>query len=155
MSYEVKKNQRLSFKEKNANDKQWYKEQADMLDMNHTDNMYGDGATYSKLRINYDLYNNILNVQDLEDVCDIKKHNFTGTKQTITNRDIISGKVKALQGMEMKRPFSWKPIATNPEATTRKEEAEFNEVKKYVQSVIMGDLKKQIELDKNQALNVL
>lgn len=143
---------RLTRKEKNANDKQWYKDKLREIDGTSFSGgaMFGRNETgtiseYTRMKVNYDLFNNKVNKVDFEHVCSPFGKEVGELPADFTNKDIISGKVKALLGMEMKRPFSWKVVATNEEATTRKEQAEFGKIKEYVDGVIMGPIRQQIE----------
>lgn len=148
----IKAKERISTKKKNANSKQWYKDYADSLAEKAIDDalLRGEVGEKKNMKVNYDLYNNILNIKDFEYVC---KPFGTGSElpATMVNRDIVSGKVKALLGMEMKRPFLWKVVATDSEATTRKEEKKFSLLKKHVVSQIMAPIKKQIMQQKRMA----
>jgi hypothetical protein len=141
------KGQRLTQKQKNANDKKWYKEQADLLDTQSFsfDNISGGVSSFRKKKVNYDLFNNQLNMADLAYVCQPFGAEGGELPATMTNRDIVSPKIKVLLGMEMKMPFSWKLVAVNEEATTRKEQEEFNRIKNYVTSEIMKPIRLQLE----------
>ena len=144
------KSERLSYREKNANNKDWYKKYADRLDDN---SLYSSDTSdriskYNKIKLNYDLFNNILDPEYFNYVCKPFGDNLGKLPAKMDNRDIVSGKIKALLGMEMKRPFSWNVIATNPEATTRKEQEEFGLMKDYVISMIITPIKQQIEQEK-------
>jgi len=121
--------QRLSQKEKEANNKEWYKRKADYIDRQHYHFAYRDNKS---IEANYNLFNNILDVSDFEYVCKPFGSEVGELPAQMVNRDIVSGKIKSLMGMEMKRPFSWKVIAVNPEATTQKEKVEFNLIRDYV-----------------------
>ena len=144
--------QRLSYAQKNANDKKWYKTMADKLDqeldLNSTDS-HGI-SEWKKMKVNYELFNNILNKEDLSYVCQPFGAEVGELPAKMVNRDICSGKIKVLLGMEMKRPFSWNVIATNPEATTRKEQEEFNRIQQWVTDKIMNPIKAQIIQQKMQ-----
>ncbi|MFV0503611.1 MAG: hypothetical protein ACK5LT_06545, partial [Lachnospirales bacterium] len=145
-----KKNERLSTSQKNANKKQWYKDKADELDAEHNGLTisYGGISDYKRMQVNYNLFNNILDLKDFEYVCKPFGAESGELPATMVNRDISSAKIKALLGMEMKRPFSWKIVATNPEATTRKEQEEFGMIKDFVVSEILGPIRKEIEISK-------
>ena len=144
----IKHKERLSINQKNANDKQWYKDKADSLGVAHKGLNVSDGGVseYKRMKVNYDLFNNILNLRDFEYVCKPLGAQSGELPATMVNRDISSPKIKALLGMEMKRPFSWRTIATNPEATTRREEKEFSLIKNYVQGQIMGPIRQELEM---------
>lgn len=160
--HKVKQNQRISSSKKNANKKQWYKEQANMLDTEHDDvnygygfnsgNGYGNISEYKRMKVNYDLFNNILDLSDFEYVCQPFGAEAGELPAKMVNRDIVSGKIKAMLGMEMKRPFSWKVIATNPEATTRKEQEEFGRIREFVIAEIMRPIRQQVELKYQQQM---
>jgi len=143
---------RLTRKQRDANDKQWYKDQLDNLDnIAFTNgNMFGVSENMGisetrRMKVNYDLFNNVVNKVDFEHVCSPFGKEVGELPADFTNKDIISGKIKALLGMEMKRPFSWKVVATNEEATTRREQEEFGKLKDFVISTIMGPIRGQIE----------
>lgn len=145
--------QRLTRAQKNKDDKQWFKDNINTLDkVSFTKGgVFGFNETntgiseYRRMKINYDLFNNIINKADFEKVCSPFGEGVGELPVDFTNKDIISGKIKALLGMEMKRPFSWKIIATNKEATTRKEQEEFGRLKDFVQNSIMQPIKVEIE----------
>ena len=145
--------QRLTRGQKNASDKQWFKDQINTLDkvsfskgglfgFNERDTGISE---YRRMKINYDLFNNIINKTDFEHVCYPFGKEVGELPADFTNKDIISGKVKALMGMEMKRPFSWKVIAVNEEATTRREQEEFSRMKDFVINSIMEPIRAEVE----------
>lgn len=140
--------QRLTQTQKDANDKQWYKDHVNMLDarsLNTGGDGYGGISEYRRKKVNYDLFNNIINLRDFEYVCKPYGSEVGEMPATLTNRDITSGKIKSLLGMEMKRPFSWKAIAVNPEATTRKEEEYFKRLKDYTVEQILAPIRQKIQ----------
>lgn len=143
----LKSTQRLSTAEKNADKKQWYKDQANLLDNEHENLTYGFGevSEYKRMKVNYDLFNNILDLSDFEYVCKPFGAEAGELPAKMVNRDIVSGKIKAMLGMEMKRPFSWKVIATNPEATTRREQEEFKRIQDFVVNQVMQPIRAEIE----------
>jgi hypothetical protein len=138
---------RLSLAKKNANKKQWFKERANNLrGMAFTDNTYnGNVSEYKRKKVNYDLYNNIIDIKDFEYVCKPFGAEAGDLPASFTNKDIVSNRVKTIIGMEMKRPFSFKTIAVNPEATTRKETKQFSMIKEYTVNQIMGPIQAELE----------
>lgn len=140
------KDQRLSRAKKEANDKQWYKDKLDNLEVNTLKGVYDSYgiSEYEKMKVNYDLFNNIVDMKEFEYVC---KPFGDGEElpARLKNRDILSNKIKVILGMESSRPFDYKVLAVNPEATTRKEQEEFNRIKDYVYSLIMGPIQVQLE----------
>lgn len=130
---------RITQREKEANDFAWYKYQIDNLDRGTFNSASGFGGIPEKRRMqgNYDLFNNIIDPVEFNYICKPYGDTVGELPATFTNRDITSGKIKVLLGMEMKRPFSWKVVAVNEEATTRKEQEEFGRIKEYVISEVM------------------
>src|SRR5699024_4749287 len=111
--------QRLTRRQKNAENKKYFREQLDSLDrlsfinggmFGFSKDIYGI-SEYRRMKINYDLFNNIINKSDFEHICSPFGREVGELPADFTNKDIISGKIKALLGMEMKRPFSWKVVA--------------------------------------------
>ena len=145
--------QRLTRAQKNAGNKQWFKDKIDEIETSSALNQDAfafaeDGNTPSKrrkLQINYDLFNNKIDMTDFQYVIKPFGQDVGDLPADFTNKDIISGKIKALLGMEMKRPFSWKVLAVNEEATTRKEQAEFGMIKEFVISSIMMPIQQMLE----------
>jgi hypothetical protein len=145
--------QRLTRKQKNAGDKRWFKDQLDNLDHISFTNgglfsLSQSGSStseYRRMKINYDLFNNQINKADFEHICAPFGKEVGELPADFTNKDILSGKIKALLGMEMKRPFSWKVVATNEEATTRREAAEFDMLKEYVVNSIVQPIRTELE----------
>ena len=151
--------QRLTRAQKEAHDKKWFKDQLRSLNKISfsTGSMFGltnlgrGISDYRRMKVNYDLFNNVINKADFEHVCYPFGKEVGELPADFTNKDIISGKIKALLGMEMRRPFSWKIVATNPEATTRKEEEEFSKLKDFVVNSIIAPIKQKIEIEQAEA----
>lgn len=155
--------QRLSRSEKEANSQAWYKDKIDEYDRvalgNNTahgfsfSNSYGgllgaDGGPkshYDRMRINYNQFNNIINKRDFEYIIKPFGDEFGELPGNFSNKDILSSKIKALQGLEMKRPFEWRVLAVNEEATSRKEQEFFGMIKDFVTNMIMEPIKVQAE----------
>ena len=64
----IQRDQRLSRAEKEAKDKQWYKSKINLLDKGSLRTTYGFGgiSEYHRMKVNYDLYNNIIDFRDLQ-----------------------------------------------------------------------------------------
>jgi hypothetical protein len=154
---------RLTQREKNAYDKQWYKDKADLIDnfglfeRSTSSITFENVGDFKRKKINYDLFNNILDVTELGYI----SKQFEGIGELpaeITNRDILSNKVKLLMGMEAKMPFSWKVIAINEEATNRRIETETKMIKDYVVNEVMKPIdlalkKQELEATKSRKLS--
>lgn len=146
--------ERLTRKQKEENDFKWYREKIDSYD-NET---YGGSSGYGgidevkRMKVNYDLFNNILNTDDFAYVCTPFGAEVGELPATMVNRDISSYRIKALMGMEMRRPFGYRILATNREATQRKEEVETSKIREYVVSQIMLPIQQEIELKYQEQL---
>jgi len=135
----LKDRNRITQKEKDANKKQWYKDKVDSFGnrKNSTSTYFGDNNLIKK-RINYKIFNGEIDTNDFKYITDPYNTNEElGLPADFNNKDIVSGKLKSLIGMEMKRPFSYKIVAVNEEATNRKEEEHFSKLKEWVYSQIM------------------
>jgi len=144
----LNRTEKLTLAQKNADDKAWYKKRCDELDVQHSNTSIGNNgiSRYRRMKVNYELFNNILDLKDFEYVCKPYGSEVGELPAKMVNRDICSGKIKAMLGMESKRPFTWNVIATNPEATTRKEQEEYGRIRDWVISEIMSPIRNDIEL---------
>lgn len=142
-------NHRKTQKQKEANNFQYYKDVADSISTSSTENLFtfsGEQERSKRLKVNYDLYNNIINVEEFSYVCKPFGDNEIGQLPArMVNRDIVSGKIKSVESMEITEPFDFSIIAMNEEATTRKEQEKFNRIKKYVEDIIMEPIILQIQ----------
>lgn len=143
------KNQRVTQKEKISEDNKYYKEMLDAVDgqaFNRVMSFSGSQISENiKMQVNYDLFNNKLNVSDLTYVCQPFGSEVGELPASMVNRDIVSGKLKSIIGMEAKRPFSMACLAINEDAANRKEEAEYNMVRDFVIAELMRPIQEDIE----------
>lgn len=142
----------LSNRDKNREKQNWYKEQADIIDSRRFfhDNM--EDNIYKRMQVNYDLCNDILDPEDFLHVSKQHGDNFNELPADFSNKNFISSKIKAVVGMEAKRPFSWNIVATNPEAHHRKSEVEFGMMRGYIIQEIMMPIRQQIEMRKEEEM---
>lgn len=134
------KDRKISTADKNANDKQWYKDTIDFLDHKTTYNtsVFYDSTDYIRKKINYDLYNGVIDRRDFEYVVRPLGSEVGELPADFTNKDIVSNKVKVLLGMEMERSFPYRVFAINEDATTRREQEAFKRYRDYtIQQVMM------------------
>lgn len=138
---------RLTRKQKEANDYAWYKEKINHYDTESltNDSGYGGISEYRRIKVNCDLYNNIVNVDDFAYVCTPFGSEAGELPATMVNRDISSYRIKALIGMELKRGSSYKIMAVNKEATTRKEEKETELIRNFVLEQVMMPIRQASE----------
>jgi len=139
--------ERLSKSQKEDKDFLWYREKINMYETNSNALLVGYGGIdeYKRMKVNYDLFNNILDLSDFAYVCTPYGSEVGELPAQMANRDISSYRLKALIGMEMRRPFGYKLMATNKEATTRKEEEETSRITKYVIDSIMAPIRHEAE----------
>tara|TARA_R110000787_G_scaffold279645_1_gene389864 strand:- start:19363 stop:21861 length:2499 start_codon:yes stop_codon:yes gene_type:complete len=134
--------QRLSYSAKKKNDFQWGKDVLDALQLYGTQGQSAQGQDQeSRKKVNYDLFNGILNQKDFEYVC--KPYGIDGVGELpaeMRHYDIISPKLRVLFGEEIKRPFNYKVVATNPEAITERETAQADMLRDYMQQNIQAKI---------------
>jgi len=152
------KRDRLTQKEKDSNDKAWYKHKIQTFDT-AAYHSYGFGGISEtvRMKVNYDLFNNKINEEDFNYVIrpysTDPKNGELKLPANFTNKDIVSNKIRALLGMEMRRPLDYKILAVNEEATTRKEEEHMGRIKEYVVSQIMIPIEVQAKQQAMAQLN--
>lgn len=110
--------------------------------------------TYSPVRkslihkkINYDLLNGILHMQDLEAVVNPNRIEAGFIPDKIQHYPIMNAKLNILRGEESKRVFDFKVIVTNPNAISEIEEQKKQEVFSRLQQTIMESAQSEEELD--------
>jgi hypothetical protein len=128
--------QKKSEKEKNE---KWARECVRLAtDMGlYSDSFYTE---YREVRTNMDLYNNILDVDDMLDMCDpfgINNDDFPFKPQ---HYPIANTKINLLMGEETKRRFDWKLKVINPDAVTEKEKEIMDIIRQELTKAISSDL---------------
>lgn len=147
---------RLTRKQKERDDYQWFKDNINNFSRRTEDLIIGfldnelENSDKHRMKTNYDLFNDKVNLKEFESVCNPFGLKDIESKVNFKHKDIVSGKIKALLGMEMRRPFSFKVLAVNPEATTRKEQEEFKQILDFVVQEITQPIRQQIEQEKQQ-----
>ena len=141
----IKRDERLTMRQKEANDKQWYKDKANSLDYQVYDkgNFYNKGTRQYRMQVNYDLYNGILNEEDFNYVMKPYGKEVGELPATMNNKDFVSGKINTILGMEQKLPFTWNVYASDEVATTQREQEEFSKIREYVIEQIMMPIKQR------------
>jgi hypothetical protein len=142
------KNERITDKQKQSSNYLWYKQKADFYEAEASNQIYvggGQVSRYRRMKVNYDLFNNILDISELEHIC----HPF-GAEQgelpaVMSNKDISSYRIKALIGMAKRRSLGYKLLAINPEALSRKKEEENRRISEYVIDYIMSPIRMEAE----------
>ena len=111
--------QRLPYNKKN---KEWRMDNIDFSDKYSFYHDDGVRRTFKNKIINYNLYNGILDMQDLTEVVNPHHLEASYVPQQIPHIPIIVPKIDLLVGEEIKRRFDWSVIVTNPDAITKKED---------------------------------
>lgn len=143
---------RYSYSQKIRDKKQWYKDFADLFHRRSTNSFVDiNGIPYKdRIQVNYDLFNNILNLEELNYVCKPYGEVTGELPARMNNKDIVSPKIKAVIAMEGKLPWNFNVSAINPEATSRKEQYEFQKIRDYVINQITAPIREQAELKARQ-----
>lgn len=93
-------------------------------------------------KINYDLYNNIINKDDFTYVT-----NPYGLKEEfparLNNYNIITPKLKLLEGEEIKRPFNFRVVAVNSDAVSQMQEKRKQMLMQYLEAELIQGLIEQ------------
>lgn len=73
-------------------------------------------------KINYDLYNGKLHMQDLCMILNPDSIKAKYIPESIQHYPIINSKINVLKGEEIRRTFDFRVVVTNPNAVSQKEE---------------------------------
>lgn len=115
--------QRLSFKEKSANNFRWAHDTIDSIVSQHiVDPTAGNflRTEYNRKLSNYQLFNNILNQADFERECNPFGIEVGQFKDTVQPYNKTYNKIQVLLGDELQRPFHYKAVLTNAEGVKSK-----------------------------------
>jgi len=143
MKTEYKIGDRLTERQKRYDDNKWFKDWVDFCSgrMGNDDTEFPleMSKRHRDIDINYDLYDGKIDKEDFKylynpyGVDDEQPVNFT-------HKDIVSKRVKTIEGLEMARPFGYRVTAINEEATTRAEQEETERNREYVNAQIMNKI---------------
>lgn len=142
----------LTAAQKRANDYEWYKSNMNFLiscKSNYHTVVFDEDKKpirrYNKMKVNYDLCDNILNLDDFANVVKPYGIDMGMLPVNFENYDIISSKVNTLKGLQKRYPFKYVIRATNTEATTRRLEKENELMKQNLERIIMGEIDQQLQ----------
>lgn len=133
--------QRLPYSQKIANDYKWAKEVMDNLFTDYQgDNSVINGvrSDYDRMLSNYQLYNNQLNQADFERECNPLGIEIGQFRDEIQPYNKTYNKIQVLLGEELRRPFRYKVILTDPEGVRSKLAFRDGLYKNYVMSHIQA-----------------
>lgn len=89
-----------------------------------------------QMRVNYDLYNGIIHMDDVQSVINPNGLVADVIPEQIQHYPIMNTKLDLLEGEEASRPFDGRMIITNPNALTELEEAKHEEMVRRVQEAL-------------------
>ena len=148
--------QRLSKKNKIKNNYSWAKSVIDEIERQSSDNRIDSNSnTLDKKKVNYDLFNGKLDREDFEYVCKPYGMDVGEMPAELRHYDITSPKLRVLFGEEIKRPFNYKVVSTNPESITDKERMKADLVRQYVTEQIQMKVQQTLQMQMQQALEEL
>lgn len=99
-------------------------------------------------RINYDLFNGKLHMQDLEVILNPENLKEKTTPTDIQHYPIINSKLQVLRGEESKRVFDFKVVVTNPNSISEIEENKKNMILQQIQQLIADQSQSDEEFEK-------
>ena len=129
--------QKKSLKEKN---KAWRKECVDASESLVFFQNSGIRQRRLQKKVNYDLYNGVINKADMERICNpygIKIDDFPTEPK---NYPITNPYIQSLKGEEQKRRFDWKVVVINEDAVSDKEQELKAKTIEYLKEVVMRQL---------------
>lgn len=136
--------QRLPYKQKIANDYDWCKKTIDSLLLNYASDQSVSVNTsrsdYDRMLSNYRLYNNQLDQLDFERECNPMGLEVGQFKDEIQPYNKTYNKIQVLLGEELRRPFNYKVVLTNPEGIKSKLAHKDYLFKNYVNAQIQNTI---------------
>ena len=137
--------QKLSFSAKN---KTWRKQVVDWADSRNFQNYSPVRNSVLHKKINYDLFNGILHMEDVESVVNPECVDASYVPKTIQHYPIINSKLQVLRGEELSRVFDYKAVITNPTAISEIEETKKKELLERLQQEIAMSSESEDEFNK-------
>jgi hypothetical protein len=102
-------------------------------------------------RINFNLYSNIIDQQDIEQICNPLKLQGLSTPIKMQNYPLCNPKIDLLIGEESRRKFDWKVRVINEDAISQKEKNIQEEWKKFIIQQLESESSSQEELQRKIA----
>ena len=136
----IQPQQRLTYSRKT---KQWRKDNLDYAD-NYS--FYNNEAVRKSLKnkiINVNLYDGILDMDDLVELVNPYHMDASYVPDTIPHHPIMAPKIDLLVGEEIKRRFDWSVIVTNQDAVSEKERAKKDMLIQKLQEIVLEGLEEE------------
>lgn len=141
--------QRLPFKSKT---KKWRKQHLDWADDRSLFNFSTVRKSVQKKKINYDLVNGILYMEDLEYMLNPEQLTSEYIPNKIQHYPIINASLDVLRGEELARVFDYQAVVTNPDAISaieaNKRDAVFAALQKQVENQSQDEQSYAANMDK-------
>lgn len=141
--------QQLSFKSKNAI---WRRQCVDWGDSKTFFNYSPVRRSVISKKINYDLYNGKLHMEDMQAVINPENLKAGYIPDRIQHYPIMNTKLEVLRGEESKRVFDYRVVVTNPNAVSEVEENKKNELltrmRQLIEDTSVDENQFNAELDK-------
>lgn len=127
--------------------KKWYKECIDAVDISGFFSDESVRSSYQEKLINSNLYNGILDPEDITSVLNPNQISDRTIPNTMQHYPIVNPRIEVLVGEEYKRRFDYRAVVTNSEAISEKEK----ELNEFVKSQLVGLLESKYEGDELQS----
>lgn len=134
--------QQLSYTKKN---KEWRKKHLDWADRNSYLNHSYIRNTIRHKKINYDLINGKLHMHDLAKVLNPDGIEASYIPDEIQHYPIMNSKLNVLRGEEIKRPFDFRVVVTNPNSISEIEEAKKQQVLQVITELVQNTAQSEEE----------
>ena len=126
---------------------QWGKNVIDELEGISTSDSHNGRSSRWKKKLNYDLYNGILDKSDFEYVINPYGFDQGDFPANLQHYDIISPKINLLVGEEIKRPFNFKVISSSPDTVSDLEQKKTQMIKQMLQQILLAGVKNEEEAE--------
>jgi len=143
--------QTVSLSEKLKEDKLWARNTIDHLCFYADGYTDANGADYTRMLSNYQLYNNILNQKDFENECNPFGLSVAEFKDEIKPYNKSYNKIQVLLGEELKRKMNYRAILTNSGGIKKKQQKKTELMHEWFESTI--EREKQRIMEKYQQKN--
>ena len=125
--------QRLSYKEKMANNSEWCKSVMDSILTAHgSDFTLNVNSEHYRMLSNYQLFNNVLNQKDFERECEPFGFEIGTYQDAIKPFNKTYNKIQVLLGEELRRPFKYRAVLINEDGIKSKLKHRDDLLRKYV-----------------------
>lgn len=125
--------QRLSYKEKIANNYEWCKSVIDSILTSHgSDFTLNANTEYYRMLSNYQLFNNVINQKDFERECEPFGFEVGMYQDEVKPFNKTYNKIQVLLGEELRRPFKYRAVLINEDGIKSKMKYRDDLLRKYI-----------------------